>query len=261
VPQWSASLKKARARASVLVWLVGVPPQIRKEIWPMCIGNSLMISRDLYDIFRSHALNARKQRQTITAAATSHARASVLSAANGGSAAVANINSPRESPLPDAGVPSPALVERIFLGKESTHTNIEVDLARTFPALAFFQEGCMNTQLRDILETYVFYRPDVGYVQGMSYVAGNLLLHLKPYEAFVAFANILNAPFFHCFLKLDPEKMRPRFAFLESLIADHLPAVHRHFSDEDIEPQLCRWCECSNCDVRLSPLHANLTIN
>jgi hypothetical protein len=38
---------------------------------------------------------------------------------------------------------------------------------------------------------YVFFRPDVGYVQGMSHLAAMLLLNLDVFPAFVAFANLL----------------------------------------------------------------------
>ena len=34
----------------------------------------------------------------------------------------------------------------------------------------------MNEQLRVMLETYCFYRPDIGYVQGMSFIAGKVLV-------------------------------------------------------------------------------------
>ena len=40
---------------------------------------------------------------------------------------------------------------------------IDKDLPRTFINLAFFHNGGpLETQLRDVLEAYVFYRPDVG---------------------------------------------------------------------------------------------------
>jgi hypothetical protein len=40
-------------------------------------------------------------------------------------------------------------------------------------------------------DRYVFFRPDVGYVQGMSHLAAMLLLNLDVFPAFVAFANLL----------------------------------------------------------------------
>jgi hypothetical protein len=54
-----------------------------------------------------------------------------------------------------------------------------VDLPRTWPALAFFTNtGPFYSQLLTMLETYAVFRPDIGYVQGMSYVGGMLLLHM-----------------------------------------------------------------------------------
>jgi len=137
-----------------------------------------------------------------------------------------------------------------LVGKEDTFSNIDVDLTRTFPSLAFFQEECsMNEQLKNILETYVFYRPDVGYVQGMSYLAGNCLLYMEPYMAFVCLANLLNSPFFHVFLKLEPEKMNLRYKIFSGLFADYLPALYEHFENQNLGPDLffMEWCMTLFC--------------
>jgi len=56
---------------------------------------------------------------------------------------------------------------------------IPLDLPRTFPALAFFQPGGpWHDHLRQVLEAYACYRPDIGYVQGMSYIAAVLLINV-----------------------------------------------------------------------------------
>lgn len=89
-----------------------------------------------------------------------------------------------------------------------------------------------------------FYRPDVGYVQGMSYLAGNLLLYMAPYEAFVAFAHLLNTPFFHVFLKMESAKMQARYRLFEDLLAETEPELARHFAAENIAAELyfMEWC-------------------
>lgn len=48
--------------------------------------------------------------------------------------------------------------------------------------------------LHCLLGAYVCYRPDVGYVQGMSFIAAVLILNLEAADAFVCFANLLNRP-------------------------------------------------------------------
>ena len=73
------------------------------------------------------------------------------------------------------------------------------------------------------------FRPDIGYVQGMSYIAGSLLMHTgEEYLGFKTFANMMNRHtlynfysfdmarvniFFHCFLRFLKEKV-PRLAQL-----------------------------------------------
>jgi hypothetical protein len=57
---------------------------------------------------------------------------------------------------------------------------IDTDIPRTFPKLGgiFQHEGIYNAKLYRILEAFTMYRPDIGYVQGMSYVAATLLLFM-----------------------------------------------------------------------------------
>lgn len=49
---------------------------------------------------------------------------------------------------------------------------------------------------------YVCYRPDIGYVQSMSFIAAIILLQMEPFSAFVAFSNLLNRPLQVCLVKI-----------------------------------------------------------
>jgi hypothetical protein len=88
------------------------------------------------------------------------------------------------------------------------------------------------------------YRPDVGYVQGMSYLAGNFLLYMSPFDAFVSFAHLLNSPFMHVFLKLDTGKMAARYRVFEELFQESDAELYKHFHHENITPELyfMEWC-------------------
>ena len=57
--------------------------------------------------------------------------------------------------------------------------------------------------LHSLLGAYACYRPDVGYVQGMSFLAAILILNMEEAEAFVCFANLLNRPCHMAFFRLD----------------------------------------------------------
>ena len=79
-----------------------------------------------------------------------------------------------------------------------------VDLPRTFPNQALCApHGPYHEQVRDILRAFDLLRPDIGYVQGMSFVAVMLSIHLEPLEAFMCLGNLLNRPFFSALYTMD----------------------------------------------------------
>lgn len=85
-----------------------------------------------------------------------------------------------------------------------------------------------------ILQTYACYRPDVGYVQGMSYLAGMLVYYLDEFSAFRCLANILGRRLSFDFyqLKEDPiAQFTSTFSFFFQL---NLPELHRHFNEESV---------------------------
>lgn len=52
----------------------------------------------------------------------------------------------------------------------------------------------MCEYLRCVLEAYAMFRPDIGYVQGMAYIAATLLLYMDEYSTFVCLSNLLVSP-------------------------------------------------------------------
>ncbi|KAJ4455606.1 putative TBC1 domain family member 14 [Paratrimastix pyriformis] len=93
--------------------------------------------------------------------------------------------------------------KRALLGKEKSQQDIFQDLNRTLSELPMFREPAYQSKLRDLLEAWVFLRPDVGYVQGMSFLGSLLLLHMDTYYAWLCFANMMSGPFFHPLFQLD----------------------------------------------------------
>jgi hypothetical protein len=131
-PKWDAT-KPPSSRLSDTVMRIGIPSRIRGEVWPVCIGNALRITSGLFDINSKRSQQKRLERQQ----------------------QLQRLSEIR------AGEALPAFSSD--LGKENTYLDIDADLTRTFPSLAFFQEGCpMNDQLRTVLDAYCFYRADVG---------------------------------------------------------------------------------------------------
>jgi len=115
------------------------------------------------------------------------------------------------------------------LGREDTVDLIPVDLPRTFPALSIFQEnGPCHGQLRDVLEAYVCFRPDVGYVQGMSYMAAVFLLNLDPFSAFKCLTNILNRSMFLTFFRMNEVELARYFHAYEMALSQTYSKLYKH---------------------------------
>ena len=93
--------------------------------------------------------------------------------------------------------------------KDETMENvrdIRLDVLRTFPNLCIFQEsGPYHEQLLDVLGAYASYRPDVGYVQGMSFLTAVLLLNMEPGDAFILLSNLLHQPCQRAFFRMDAD--------------------------------------------------------
>jgi len=179
--QWESS--KSKPTEIVEITLAGVPSSLRSKVWPRAIGNQLQITRQLYDIFKTHAKNAR------------------MAAAKG-----------------DANA---------YVSHEASISVLYKDLPRTFAELGFFHNGGpLEQPLREVLESYIFFRPDVGYVQGMSFIAAMLLLYVEPFEAFVCFSNMMNSAHFLPFYSMDLQHIHAYVvAFLRTLYLLMAPSI------------------------------------
>lgn len=123
---------------------------------------------------------------------------------------------------------------------------IDTDIPRTFPKLGgiFQEEGIYNEKLRRILEAFTMYRPDIGYVQGMSYVAATLLLYMdNEYQSFVTFCNMMTKYPIMPFYSFNDVLVRKILQIYKQIFAYNLPELCEHFELENILPKqyLFEW--------------------
>ncbi|XP_046968515.1 TBC1 domain family member 12-like [Vanessa cardui] len=103
---------------------------------------------------------------------------------------------------------------------------IQLDIARTFPHLCIFQPGGPYFDvLHELLAAYVCYRPDIGYIQGMSFIAAVLILNMEAPQAFVCFANLLDGPVLRAAFTRDGETMQRLWRAYGRLLRRRLPAL------------------------------------
>jgi hypothetical protein len=125
------------------------------------------------------------------------------------------------------------------VGKESSVRLVTLDISRTFHTMGYFCVGSpLHQQLRDLLDAYAMCRPDIGYVQGMSYVAGLLLLNLEPYRAFIVLSSIISSPALMPFFLVDEVGISKRCQAFKVLMRFNNPALSDHFEQEGIQPKM-----------------------
>ncbi|CEG48985.1 regulator of chromosome condensation-like protein [Plasmopara halstedii] len=117
-------------------------------------------------------------------------------------------------------------------GREHTLALIDTDLPRTFPSLKLFDaSGPYYTLLLEVLETYACFRPDLGYIQGMSYLAAMLCLHMPQdrYLAFQCLANLMVHEHLFTFYLLDAELASVYYTLFEAFLEIRCSQLLVHF--------------------------------
>ncbi|XP_033887303.3 TBC1 domain family member 12-like isoform X1 [Acipenser ruthenus] len=200
LPNWEAMRNTRKVRE---LWWQGLPPSVRGKVWSLAVGNELNITHELYEIFLSRAKERWK------------------SFSETGS----------ENEAEDSGTSG--------ADRESSLDLIKLDISRTFPSLFIFQKGGpYHDLLHSVLGAYTCYRPDVGYVQGMSFIAAVLILNLEEADAFILFANLLNKPCQMAFFRVDHDLMLKYFAAFEVFFEENLPRLFVHFKTYNLTPDI-----------------------
>eukprot|EP00262_Sarcandra_glabra_P019537 TRINITY_DN7389_c0_g1_i2.p1 TRINITY_DN7389_c0_g1~~TRINITY_DN7389_c0_g1_i2.p1 ORF type:complete len:372 (-),score=56.22 TRINITY_DN7389_c0_g1_i2:91-1206(-) len=139
---------------------------------------------------------------------------------------------------------NPGVYEQLVIYETSaSELDIIRDISRTFPSHVFFQQrhGPGQRSLYNVLKAYSVYDRDVGYVQGMGFLAGLLLLYMSEEDAFWLLVALLkgavHAPMEGLYLVGLPLVQQYLFQF-EQLVKEHLPKLGEHFYQEMINPSM-----------------------
>ncbi|KAK7869744.1 hypothetical protein R5R35_008281 [Gryllus longicercus] len=127
---------------------------------------------------------------------------------------------------------------RILITKDSSCENvIQRDINRTFPAHHFFKEagGLGQDSLYRISKAYAVYDQEVGYCQGLSFLAATLLLHMPEEQAFCVFVKLMYDYGLRDMYKDGFENLHMRLYQLNRLMEEHLPQLWQHFSEKGVE--------------------------
>uniref|UniRef100_A0A673SNX0 TBC1 domain family member 1 n=1 Tax=Suricata suricatta TaxID=37032 RepID=A0A673SNX0_SURSU len=143
-------------------------------------------------------------------------------------------------PFPSKQQPKDTPYKELLKRLTSQQHAILIDLGRTFPTHPYFsaQLGAGQLSLYNILKAYSLLDQEVGYCQGLSFVAGILLLHMGEEEAF----HMLKFLMFEMGLR---KQYRPDMIILQiqmyqlsRLLHDYHKDLYNHLEEHEIGPSL-----------------------
>uniref|UniRef100_A0A8C0X403 TBC1 domain family member 4 n=1 Tax=Castor canadensis TaxID=51338 RepID=A0A8C0X403_CASCN len=117
---------------------------------------------------------------------------------------------------------------------------ILVDLGRTFPTHPYFsvQLGAGQLSLFNLLKAYSLLDKEVGYCQGISFVAGVLLLHMSEDQAFEMLKFLMYDLGFRKQYRPDMMSLQIQMYQLSRLLHDYHRDLYNHLEENEISPSL-----------------------
>lgn len=116
--------------------------------------------------------------------------------------------------------------------KPPKNSIIDLDLRRMDLKLDEDKSKKLVVEIKKLLELFEIYRPDIKYIQGMSYLAWIFLIRMNPYRSFSCFCNlVLSDPFVHALYMFEEQKIKRIVSYFEECLEDKKPKLHRHMKD------------------------------
>ncbi|KAN0022805.1 hypothetical protein ACTFIU_005545 [Dictyostelium citrinum] len=127
-----------------------------------------------------------------------------------------------------------------FLGKHSEEYEYKIskDISRTFPNNPHFNNEQGQNSLFRILKAYSIMDPEIGYTQGMSFIAAVLLSEMDETESFWTFTSIMKNYKLSTLFCHDLSLLRQYLYVIDRLIETLLPKLFSHFKEIGVTPVL-----------------------
>ncbi|XP_016061856.1 PREDICTED: TBC1 domain family member 1 isoform X1 [Miniopterus natalensis] len=142
--------------------------------------------------------------------------------------------------LPGKQQPKDTLYKELLKQLTSQQHAILIDLGRTFPTHPYFsaQLGAGQLSLYNILKAYSLLDQEVGYCQGLSFVAGVLLLHMGEEEAFHMLKFLMFDRGLRKQYRPDMIILQIQMYQLSRLLHDYHRDLYNHLEEHEIGPSL-----------------------
>ncbi|XP_052750007.1 TBC1 domain family member 12-like [Galleria mellonella] len=265
LPDWQNMKNNKR---TLELWWSGLPPSIRGKVWQLAIENKLKITHQMYQEYvakakqKLHEAQLRRKRLKVNNQETcdcdsDNVKFDVTKEEKKAKTDERTDEKPRlsiprnlseqnlKSHSTDSGPKkccSKSNPNLLDYSDECSMELIQLDIARTFPHLCIFQPGGPYFDvLHELLAAYVCYRPDIGYIQGMSFIAAVLILNMEAPQAFVCFANLLDGPVLRAAFTRDGNTMQRLWQAYGLVARRSVPALESLLGRLAPELYLLEW--------------------
>ncbi|TMW60357.1 hypothetical protein Poli38472_000399 [Pythium oligandrum] len=258
----------------------GIPKELRGRVWSWVLGNKLQVNEELFLICKARALAVQQEmslkKEADTIALKSVNPGSSTSLSSGGSCPQIDVDDMNDdlSELPilaeekeDGELNRTMLydavdvAEKLVARGERSIRLVGVDMPRTFGHHPLFQTGTDGTtRTTEVLEAYICYRPDLGYVQGMSYLAAALCFHMDSFTAFKAMVSLLSNSVLFDMFRMEAKRTFHYIGVYDRILEHELPRLHAHFQNNGIDAQMYAVDWALTLFTRSLPLNLALRI-
>ncbi|KAI9225088.1 rab-GTPase-TBC domain-containing protein [Blastocladiella britannica] len=117
---------------------------------------------------------------------------------------------------------------------------IQRDLPRTFPGHEFFADagGPGQEALYNVTKAYSLYDTEVGYCQGIAFVAGPLLLNMPDEEAFCVLVKLMTTYNLRELYTPSMDGLHLRLFQFDKLLEEQMPQIAAHLQREGIKSSM-----------------------
>lgn len=120
---------------------------------------------------------------------------------------------------------------------------IDVDIQRTFRNHVMYKDqyGPGQCRLFHVLVAFANYMPSIGYCQGMSNIAGLILMYFPEEEGFFVLANIIKKNNLETLFDRNLSKMKSVMECQDAVFQECIPSVYKYLHEQHVDLSICAY--------------------
>ncbi|KAJ6251973.1 rab-gtpase-tbc domain-containing protein-related [Anaeramoeba flamelloides] len=112
------------------------------------------------------------------------------------------------------------------------------DINRTFPDHENYKSGDEQKRLYRVLKAWSIYDQEVGYCQGMAFIAGLLLFYMEEQEAFWTFVVLMKDFHMSALFREGFPLLQQQLFQWDKVLKKYATKLYKHFQNENIMPSM-----------------------